>query len=219
MNSIHDMGGMQGFGPLVIEVDEPLFHESWEARAVGLNAALGAWGRWNVDAFRLHMECIPAVDYLHMPYYLKWLTALTALAIERGLVTRDEVACGRPAAGAPKLVPALAIADVVPAMERGTSKSRTIAAPPRFALGDGVRAININPITHTRLPRYVRGRVGKVIASHGGYIFPDTNSLFQGESPQHVYTVRFSSREVWGEAANPFDSVCVDLWESYLDHA
>ena len=219
MNSIHDMAGMHGLGPLLIEADEPLFHAPWEARAVGLNAALGAWGKWNVDAFRQSMERIPAGDYLRMPYYQRWLTALTALAIEKGLVTNDEVASGRPAEDAPKLVPALFEADVLAAMKRGTSKARAIEAPPIFASGDGVRAVNINPVAHTRLPRYVRGRAGKVIACHGAYIFPDTNALFLGERPQHLYTVRFTSREVWGEVANPNDSVYLDLWESYLDHA
>ena len=219
MNSIHDMGGMHGLGPLVIEPDEPLFHAEWVARVVGLNPALAAWGIWNVDAFRQRMERIPAIDYLHMAYYEKWLTGFTALALEAGLITQDELATGRPAPGTAKLTPALAPAAVVEVMDRGGPKNRPAPAPALFVLGARVLARNTNPVGHTRVPRYVRGRVGQVIASHGAHVYPDTNAAFRGEDPRHLYTVRFTARELWGEAANPRDSVSLEMWEPYLDHA
>lgn len=219
MNSIHDMGGMHGLGELVREADEPLFHAAWERRVVGLNPALAAWGKWNVDAFRQKMERIPAADYLRMPYYEKWLIGFTALAIEAGLISREELASGRPAPGAAKLTPALAPGAVAAVMDRGGPKNRPAPAPARFAVGARVLARNINPTAHTRVPRYVRGRVGQVIAGHGAHVYPDTNAQFQGEDPQHLYTVRFAARELWGATANPRDSVSLEMWEPYLDHA
>ena len=89
----------------------------------------------------------------------------------------------------------------------------------RFAVGQSVRARNMNPEGHTRLPRYARGKRGEVVRCHGIFVFPDTNAHFLGEQPQHVYSVRFTARELWGEDASPHDSVCLDMWESYLDHA
>jgi nitrile hydratase subunit beta len=219
MNSIHDMGGMHGLGPLVREVDEPIFHAPWEARVAGLMPALGAWRMWNSDAFRQVIERIPAVDYLRAPYYEKRLIALTTLATESGLVTRQEITTGQVASGTPKLVPCLAPEAVPDTMAKGAPKTRPSPAAARFTVGQQVRARNMHPTTHTRLPRYVRGRLGEVTALHGAYVFPDSNALFRGENPQHVYTVRFAAHELWGEDANPHDSVCVDLWEPYLDHA
>jgi len=90
---------------------------------------------------------------------------------------------------------------------------------PRFAVGQQVRARKINPTGHTRLPRYARGSVGVVDRLHGGHVFPDSNAHFQGENPQHLYSVRFSARELWGEAAAARDAVYLDLWESYLEPA
>ena len=97
--------------------------------------------------------------------------------------------------------------------------TRTVETPPLFATGQRVRARNINPTGHTRLPRYVRGKVGVVQIHHGGHVFPDTNAHLQGEAPQHLYTVAFSMRELWGPEASARDEICVDLWESYLDPA
>ena len=97
--------------------------------------------------------------------------------------------------------------------------TREVATPPQFAIGQRVRARNINPTGHTRLPRYVRGKVGVVQIHHGGHVFPDTNAHQQGEAPQHLYTVVFSARELWGPDASARDEICADLWESYLDPA
>ena len=82
-----------------------------------------------------------------------------------------------------------------------------------------MRARNINPMGHTRLPRYARGKLGAIDLDHGVYVFPDTNAHFQGENPQHVYSVRFTARELWGEQASPRDSVHLDMWDDYLEPA
>jgi nitrile hydratase beta subunit len=102
---------------------------------------------------------------------------------------------------------------------KGVPAIRSVAAPQRFQAGQRVRARNINPTGHTRLPRYARGKIGTIDRDHGVYVFPDTNAHFQGENPQRVYSVRFVARELWGEQASPRDSVYIDMWDTYLEPA
>jgi nitrile hydratase len=219
MNGIHDMGGMHGMGPIDPEPNEPVFHERWETRTLALNLATAACGKWNIDAGRHSRERIPPADYLRMSYYEKWLTGLVMLLEETGLVGRAEFESDHPAPGTVKAVPALTADQVAPTVARGRSFERPLNRPPRFRVGQRVRARKINPTGHTRLPRYARGNVGVVDRLHGGHVFPDSNAHFQGENPQHLYSVRFSARELWGEAAAARDAVYLDLWEDHLEPA
>src|SRR5215469_2834576 len=107
MNGVHDMGGMHGMGPIHPERDEPVFHESWEGRVFALVRAVGGWRKWNIDAFRRQRELISPVDYLSMSYYETWLATSTELMVKSGLVTRAEIASGRPAPGSVKASPAM----------------------------------------------------------------------------------------------------------------
>jgi nitrile hydratase beta subunit len=215
MNGVHDMGGMQGFGPIAAEANEPVFHERWEARALALTLGVGAWGRWTLDASRFARERIPAADYLRMSYYEKWITGLTTLLVEAGLVTGEEIVSGRSAPGAQKAVPPLKAERVAASLANGGPTERTVADEPRFSLGMTVRARNMNPLGHTRLPRYVRGKLGTIARRHGAHVFPDANAHGLGERPQHLYQVRFEAQELWGESNN--SAVYIDLWESYLE--
>ena len=217
MNGIHDMGGMHGMGPIDPEPNEPVFHARWEARTLALNVAAGACGKWSIDAGRHSRERIPPAEYLRMSYYEKWLTGLVMLLEETGLVSRAELESGHPAPGAAVAIPSLTVDQVAPTLPRGRSFERPLNRPPRFAVGQQVRARKINPTGHTRLPRYARGNVGVVDRLHGAHVFPDSNAHFQGENPQHLYSVRFSTRELWGEAAAARDAVYLDLWEGYLE--
>jgi nitrile hydratase subunit beta len=219
MNSVHDMGGMHGLGPLGVEPNEPVFHEPWEARVYALTGAVGAWGRWNIDASRQQIEQMPGPDYLRASYYERWLFGLIENAIRHGLVTREEVESGRPAPGASKLTPPLQASMVAELRRRGIPKTRSVDRQPQYRLGDAVRTRNIHPLTHTRLPRYARDKQGVVIALQGAHVFPDSNAQFEGENPQPLYTVRFEARVLWGDAAGPRDAVCLDLWEDYLEPA
>jgi nitrile hydratase len=219
MNGVHDMGGMHGMGPVPYERDEPVFHEPWEARVFALNIGMRAWRRWNIDAGRYEIELIPPAEYLRMTYYERWLVRLVGLLVKRDLVTRDEIDAGAPAPGARKSQPVLTAERVASIIRNGAAASRDVPAVPRFAVNQRVRARTINPAGHTRLPRYVRGRTGTIARDHGVYVFPDTNALFQGEKPQHVYSVRFTARELWGEQAPPRDAVYLDLWDDYLEPA
>jgi nitrile hydratase len=108
------------------------------------------------------------------------------------------------------------VAAVDRVMTRG-SFSRPAQAPARFKPGDRVRARNIHPVSHTRLPRYVRGHVGVVERLHGCHVFPDTVVSGQGESPQWLYTVCFDGRELWGADADPTVKISIDAFEPYLD--
>lgn len=215
MNGVHDMGGMQGFGPVAAEANEPVFHERWEARALALTLAVGAWGRWTLDASRFARERIPPAEYLRMSYYEKWIEGLTTLLVEAGLVTRAEIAGGRPTPGAQKAVPPLKAERVAASLANGSPTERTVADEPRFSLGATVRARNMNPLGHTRLPRYVRGKSGTIARHHGAHVSPDTNAHDLGEQPQHLYQVRFEAQELWGKSNN--SAVYIDLWESYLE--
>lgn len=219
MNGIHDMGGMHGMGPIRREPKEPVFHEPWEGRVFALNAAMAAWGKWNIDAGRYQVELLPPADYLRLSYYAQRFVRLIELMITRDLVTRQEVESGRPVSGSPKTQPPLTAEGVSSRVRSGVPTSRDAPVTPRFKVHQRVRARTMHPVGHTRLPRYVRGKIGTIERDHGVYVFPDTNALFRGENPQHVYSVRFDARALWGDQASPRDSVYLDLWDEYLEQA
>ena len=218
MNGVHDMGGMQDMGPIQYEKNEPVFHQRWEGRVFALTRAMRAWNKWNIDASRYSIELIPPADYLRVSYYEKWLAGLVRLLVKTGMVTAMEIENGQPAPSVAKAVPALT-PDKVPMINRGEHAKRNLAVAPPFQVGQRVRARNMNPLGHTRLPRYARGKQGTVDRDHGVYVFPDTNAEFLGEKPQHIYSVRFTARELWGDAASPRDAVYLDMWDDYLEPA
>jgi len=220
VNGVHDMGGMQGMGPIQYEKNEPVFHARWEGRVLAMVRAMGFWNKWNIDASRYSKEVIPAAEYLRMSYYEKWFTGLVALIAKSGLVTPAELEAGKRAKGSPKATPPLTAAMVALLVSKwNNATGRNVPVAPSFKVGQGVRARNINPTGHTRLPRYARGKLGTVDRDHGVYVFSDTNAQFLGEKPQHVYSVRFAARELWGDQAAPRDSVYIDLWDDYLEPA
>lgn len=217
MNGIHDMGGMEGLGPVRPEPNEPIFHHGWEKRALAITLAMAGWGRWNIDASRHARERTPPARYLLSSYYERWMSGLECLLVERGLVSAAELESGLPDASAPPVIPAVTAADVPGILARGSPSSRAEGPPAGFRVGQKVRARVMQPGGHTRLPRYLRGRVGVVVIDHGRHVFPDTNAHFQGEQPQHLYNVAFSAQEVWGRDARFDGDVHADLWESHLE--
>jgi nitrile hydratase len=219
VNGVHDMGGAHGFGPVEPEPDEPVFHADWERRAFALTVAMGFTGEWNLDGARFAREDRPPADYLARTYYEIWLGGLERQLAERGLVAPEEVEAGRAVAPARPVKRTLAAADVARTLGRGGPTTREPPRPARFAPGDRVRARNLHPEGHTRLPRYVRGRVGTVVLVHGCHVFPDSNAHGGGEDPQWLYTVRFDGRELWGPDADPTVAVSTDAFEPYLEPA
>ena len=219
MNGAHDMGGQHGFGRVEPEPEEPVFHAEWERRAFALTLAMGAIGEWNLDASRFARESLPPAEYLAKTYYEIWLAGLEKLAVERGLVAAEELAAGRPLERPRPVARTLAGPDVNRMLSRGGPTERQASRSARFAVGDRVRARNLHPRTHTRLPRYVRGHVGTIERVLGCHVFPDSNALGKGEDPKWLYTVRFDGRELWGDQADPTTQVSVDAWEPYLEQA
>ena len=219
MNGAHDMGGVHGFGPVEPEQNEPPFHVEWERRAFALTLAMGRPGGWNLDMSRSAREDRPPEDYLAKSYYEIWLAGLERLLAERGLVDKDEIAAGRMLRPPKPVKKTLSPDDVSKVLYRGGPTAREAATPARFKPGDRVRAKNMHPRTHTRLPRYVRGHAGIVAEVRGCHVFPDSNATGAGEHPHWLYTVRFDGRELWGPDGDPTSKVSVDAWEPYLEPA
>jgi len=221
MNGVHDLGGMHGFGPVIREHNEPVFHSDWEKRVFAMT--LTAMGRrvYNVDEFRRAIERMPPAGYLAATYYEKWLHALEALLIEKGVATREEIASGHAAASAPAKAPESRDnggSGGVESFDSAAVKLRFDKSfKPGFKVGDRVLARNLNPEHHTRLPRYARGKRGVVRYDQGVFVFPDTHAHGQGGKPQHVYTVVFEARELWGADHNERAPVYLDCWEEYLE--
>jgi nitrile hydratase beta subunit len=219
VNGVHDMGGMQDMGPTHDEQNEPVFHKPWEGRVFALRRAIGAWRKWNIDATRYAIELVPPADYLRMSYYERQFTAFLQMLVQHNFVSREELENSVPASGLPKATPALTVEKADILITKGVPTKRDVPVDPRFRVGQPVRARNIHPVGHTRLPRYARGKTGVIDRDHGVFVFPDTNAHFLGEKPQHVYSVRFTARELWGEQGAPQDSVYIDMWDDYLEPA
>jgi nitrile hydratase subunit beta len=217
MNGVHDMGGQHGMGPVLYEKNEPVFHEPWEGRVYALTRAMRAWRKWNLDTDRHWLELLPPADYLRMRYFERWLHRLSAHVVKYGLVSKEEMESGKAAAGSATVAPPFSLATASRWLSRGIPSSQDPSIRPLFKVSQRVRARNIHPSGHTRLPRYARGKIGTVVRDHGVYVFPDTNAHFQGEKRQHVYSVRFTARELWGESASRLDSVHLDMWDDYLE--
>ena len=219
MNGVHDMGGMDGFGKVEPELDEPPFHEKWEGRVLAMVRAMGAAGAFNIDTSRFYREALPPHVYLASSYYRKWLLGLEDNLVDKGYVTASELAAGH-SEGATKPVKngKFALENVEKSLVRGQFE-RPAAAPAKFAPGDRVRTKNIHPATHTRLPRYTRGHAGVVERVLGCQVFPDSAAMELGDNPQWLYTVVFNGAELWGPEADPTVKISIDAFEPYLKPA
>jgi len=218
MDGVHDMGGMHGFGKVEPEANEPVFHSDWERRLHALYRAMSFTGVWTIDQARFARERLPPDVYLASSYYKKWALGLEKQLAESGLAGPDELATGRALRPGKPLKRKLTAAEVPNTVTRG-SFARPAKAPARFTPSDRVRTKNIHPATHTRLPRYARGRVGVIEALRGCHVFPDSVAIGQGEDPQWLYTVRFEGRELWGANADPSLQVSIEAFEPYLEPA
>ena len=218
MNGIHDLGGMHGFGPVEREENEPLFHAAWEARVLAISEVVRRQkGYYTIDASRYGIERMAPAAYLQASYYERRLASIEYNLDLLGLLTRDELDARvaflrhHPDADPPpatRIQPPSRVQD-----------APTVPPAPRFAVSDAVITRNVHPVGHTRLPRYARGKRGVIHRLHGPHTFPDTNAHGLGKQPQPLYTVRFEARELWGDSAEPRQTVALDLWDSYLDPA
>jgi nitrile hydratase beta subunit len=209
VDGIHDLGGMQGFGRVETEPDEPVFHDDWEGRSFALaGGAMGTFG-FNTPMFRHAIERMDTSHYLNSSYYEHWLTALATLLVETDVISRDEL---EGAAGP------------FPLSRRSVVESTAIDVPaskatPRYSVGDGVRVLDIHFSGHTRCPRYVRRRRGVVVRVDAAAPLPELEAHRQERVLDHTYGVRFDIAELWGGGPLSNAAVHVDLYEHYLEPA
>jgi nitrile hydratase len=217
MNGAHDMGGMAGFGVVAPETDEPVFHAEWERRAFALTVAMNATGASNIDARRHARELLPPAYYWSHTYYEIWIAGLIAMLSDLGAISEAEIVAGHSQL-TPKALPRTLRAGGVSAfVAAGMPFDRAATTAPLFKIGEPVRARNIHPRGHTRLPLYVRGRQGTIARVNGVHVYPDANAHGLGEDPRWLYSVRFSADELWG--GDRWGEVRLDLWEPYLEAA
>ena len=199
---MHDLGGVQGFGPVEVEANEPVFHAQWERRAFRLSTAAMLGGY--VGGLRHAIERMDPVWYLSSPYYEHWLTAVATGLLESGVIDKTELD--------ERLGTPFDVANPVRAA-RLTDPGKS-STEHRFAIGDVVRVREWHPLGHTRAPRYAQGKHGTVVRLDGVFSVPDVEYHCDGTREEPTYSVRFESLVLWGE---PGDPVHVDLWESYLE--
>ncbi len=218
MDSVHDLGGVEGFGPVDRSHEDEFFHEGWEARMFSMAASMSRPEGWSIDWFRHARECARPVDYLTLGYFEQWCHAYEAMLLDSGVVTLDELAAGKALEPvAPPGKPPLKAEDI-----RGKAHyppdPRRPGAEPAFAVGDRVRTREAGHAGHTRLPRYARGKPGVIQATYGNQILPDASASGREEA-EPLYVVRILVADLWPESAGSRDEVCLDLWESYLERA
>ncbi len=219
MDSIADMGGVLGYGPATRPTpDEPPFAEPWEGRAFALTLlTMGRISGRNLDAFRHALSRLHPLDYLADGYYGRWLNAAELMLVDSAVLAPDAVnARVRRDRGEDAVEPAFPEPDRPDYAPTAPGSLREVDEEPRFAVDDAVVTADVHPRGPSKLPAYLRRRRGTVTAVRPAHVLPDTHGVFAGENPQHVYTVGFDSRELWGPDAEPF-RVHADLFESYLE--
>ena len=216
MQGIHDLGGMAGF-TLPDRDQGPALREEWEREIWGLLFSLAIPGV--STGGRIAIENIPPALYLNMPYYAKWLYIQERALIASGIVTTDELANS----DGPLTIPVIpdfrppTPEEAVGFLAQDASALLDLDVSALFSVGDQVRVRDDYPYGHTRVPGYVRGRQGEIVQDHGVYAFQDALPPGNEPRPQHVYTVRFTGPELWGQRGHARDRVHVDLWDSHLE--
>jgi nitrile hydratase beta subunit len=239
VTDVSDMGARKElFGPVRRDDDEPIFHDRWEARVFGVTFTAMAGIGASTEAARHAMNRLPPDIYLSS-YYRRWLGGLEIGLVERGYLGPDEVDAqieGRPAARGRQRPPRLKIAATwrllratlrprLPRfvagkiLPRALGTARRSRRPPRFGVGDQVRVRARKAAGHTRQPGYVSGKPGVVSAHLGATLYPDALAVGRREPPQHLYTVAFEARDLFGDDAEQGTEVRVDLYEGYLEPA
>ena len=223
MDGVHDLGGRQGHGPINPEQDEPVFHADWERSVLTMFPAMATAGAFNLDMFRSGMEQIPPAEYLSSTYYEHWMHSMVHWGTRAGIFDPDDLErrtqhyLDHPEEAAPKAAKPELVETLKQLIPNGADYSREVDAPAKFSVGDRVTVRSEASTGHTRRAGYVRGRTGEIVATHGAYVYPDSNALELGEDPHHLYTVRFTANELWGGEPGATNALIhIDLWEPYL---
>jgi nitrile hydratase subunit beta len=215
VDGAHDMGGMQGFGPVV--PDGEIFHQAWERRLFALTR-VARFAGITAGHSRDVIESMPPVEYLAASYYERWLWGLERRLERAGTLTPEDIAAAM----------TLVVDDTLPERRDAALAERVVeaqraggpmpaAAAPAFRLGDRVRVRRMRPEGHTRCPRYVRGVTGVIERVHGDDLLADASARGEDAPVEAVYAVRFRSDDLFGPGDEPPYRVLVDLWESYLE--
>jgi nitrile hydratase subunit beta len=222
MDGVHDMGGMHGFGPVVVEGGDEVFHEEWEARVFALSHLSNVRGLVGGPGGRAVQESMNPARYLEASYYERWLWSAERRLEAKGTIVPGEVEAMMARLSATETPPTAAdpelAAEAIRELREGPP-AMGIAVSPRFAPGDRVRVRRMHPGGHTRCPRYVRGAVGVVERVQGVDWLPDRAAYGLPTEPEPVYAVAFASQELWGESDEPPWTVLLDLFETYLEPA
>ncbi|AZV79134.1 nitrile hydratase subunit beta [Parasedimentitalea marina] len=229
MTRVHDMGGRFGDGPVIPDPAEgPVFTADWHARALAVTLACGALGQWNIDISRHARERLSPQDYTGFSYYEIWISALTDLLVERGVLTRADLSDQGTKTGQgddtvhPLAGRMLKAEAVVAVLAQGGPANRDSDTAPKFSAGQAVRCRHpaesgLVDGGHTRLPVYAAGARGYIHRLHGTHVLPDSNAHDLGEAPEPLYAVRFAASELWAHPEHRDDQVILDLWQSYLE--
>jgi len=215
------MGGTSGWGALEPpKRGEKVFADTWEGRAFGLTLlAMNRVSGRNLDAFRHALERLDPEAYFTDGYYGRWLNATELMLVESAIVAPGAIeARARKLRGEQVEEPPIPEPHKPDYAPTGAGSLRTVDTPPAFAVGERVRTRDTPSAGHTRLPGYARGHTGTVEVVQPAALLPDTHAHFEGENAQYVYSVRFDSRELWGDDAETF-TLTIELFEAYLQRA
>jgi len=201
---MHDIGGKQGFGKVRYTLDAKPFHEAWEVRANSLYAFAVRVGIFNMDEYRHAIERMEPRHYLSASYYERSLTGMLTLCVEKGVLTHEELE--RRAGGR------------VPLAAASAPGRPNVATRERFNVGDRVRVREDYVPGHVRMPAYIRGRTGTVVAESPPYPFPDAHAHALESQDEPTYDLRFRSQDLWPNSADSA-LVHVGVFQSYLERA
>lgn len=225
MNGIHDLGGRDGMGAINPTPEEPVWKAEWEKHAHTFFPLAFRAGFFGVDQFRFGMEQIEPIEYLSSTYYEHWVHSVIHHGVRHNqldpaeIERRTQYYLENPDAPLPegKDPDGELTAFIDWAVANGVAAGRDTGKKPKFSVGDRVTVVADAPKGHTRKAGYIRGKTGVIDLAHGEMIYPDTAGNDRGESPEHVYTVRFTNEELWGaEEAEPNGSITFDVWEPYI---
>jgi nitrile hydratase beta subunit len=198
MDGMHDLGGKQGFGK--INYLQPSHDETWEPLARALTALAVKKKIYNMDEYRHAIERMAPVHYLSAPYYERVLTAAATLYVEKGVITANELA---------------ALVDGTFPLSKPIGPGRLNAPVQKFRIGETVRVKNEFVSGHVRMPGYIRGKQGVVVAESPPYPFPDAAAHNLPVTEEPTYDVRFRSAELWPDASDEA-FIHVGVFQSYL---
>ena len=229
MNGGHDVGGKHGLGPIHPEKNEPVWHYGWEGRMYVLAFFPIAGGVMTIDEKRHAIERMPHAWYLSSSYYEHWLHGIEKVLDEKGFITKEEMDQRVKELGfgvnAPH--PKFPVGELdefssklLGILKSGTPHDIEVPTNPLFKNGQAVRARNLNPKVHLRLPAYAKGRTGRIQEHIGGFTHPRDKAHGMRHVPVHLYRVEFTGQELWGpDAERADDVVYLDLCEDYLEAA